>query len=161
MKKRISRIKVIAFALRMLAVAAFIGFPVWAVAEKFPLWKTRGGDGAALGVGGVLLLIVLFVTFKKYVVAWAAEKLGTISAGVSLVLLWFGAAIVCITLAKIAGIMEDLATVFLWSAVGAGIGVVLQFTARKVSEIPDVEENEPREKNEGDVTNGTDEGQHE
>lgn len=125
--------KAIAWALRILAVAATVGFPFAVVYTKFPLWRAQGGRFGAVGTGAIILLIVIFVTFKRYILAWAAEKLGTLSAGVSLVLLWSTAAIICLAIAAITTIVQDLATVFIFAAIGAAIGVGLFSVAKMIS----------------------------
>jgi hypothetical protein len=70
------------------------------------------------------------MTFKKYITAIAAEKLGTISAGIALVFLWFGLAIALYAVASLATMLNDLSTVFLWAGIGATGGVALQFWAK-------------------------------
>lgn len=125
--------KAIAWALRILAVAATVGLPFAVVYTKFPLWRAQGGRFGAIGAGAIILLIVIFVTFKKYILAWATEKLGTLSAGVSLVLLWSTAAIICLAIAAITTIVQDLATVFIFAAIGAAVGVGLFSVAKMIS----------------------------
>lgn len=125
--------KYLVLLLRAMSVFSFLGVPAWVISTKFPLWKTQGGSAGALGIGAILILVIAFMTFKKYVVAFAAEKLGTMSAGVSLIVLWTGLAVVCIAIANITTILEDLSTVFVWSAIGAVLGVSFQAAARKVS----------------------------
>lgn len=125
--------KALVWSLRVLAVAATVGLPFAVVCTKFPLWRTQGGRFGAVGTGAIILLIVIFVTFKRYIMAWAAEKLGALSAGVSLVLLWSTAAIICLAIAAITTIVQDLATVFIFAAVGAAIGVGLFSVAKMIS----------------------------
>lgn len=149
-----TKYKAWAWVLRILAWAVTVGMPLTIVAYKFPLWKAQGGGSGAMGAGTIILIIIVLVTFRKYIVAWAKEKLGALSAGVSLVLLWSTLAVVCMVLASITTILEDLATVFLFSAIGAAIGVALLHGARKISQM----EEKPREEAEkGEVTDGTSE----
>lgn len=125
--------KALVWSLRVLAVASMIGIPFSIIAYKFPLWRTQGGGGGAVGAGAIILVVILFATFRKYVTAWAAEKLGTLSAGVSLILLWSGLAVVCLILTAITTILEDLATVFIFAAIGAAVGVVLLAVAKRLN----------------------------
>ena len=125
--------KALVWSLRVLAVASMIGIPFSIIAYKFPLWRTQGGGGGAVGAGAILLMVILFFTFRKYITAWAAEKLGTLSAGVSLILLWSGLAVVCLILTAITTILEDLATVFIFAAIGAAVGVILLAVAKRLS----------------------------
>lgn len=124
--------KALAWLLRVLAVASMVGIPFSVIAYKFPLWRSQGG-GKAIGAGAIILLVILFATFRKYVTAWAAEKLGALSAGVSLILLWSGLAVVCLVLSSITTILEDLATVFIFTAIGAAVGVTLLTVAKRMS----------------------------
>ena len=147
-----TKFKAWAWVLRFLAWATTIGMPVAIIAYKFPLWRSQGGGSGALGAGTIILAVIILVTFRKYIMAWVTEKLGALSAGVSLVLLWCTLAVVCMILASITTILEDLATVFLFSAIGAAIGVGLLYIARKLSQM----EEKPRETAEkGGVKNGT------
>lgn len=126
MKKR----KALAVFLRIISFAMFIVTPAMVISEKFPLWKQQGGSGTAIGSGAVILLAIAFITFRKYITAWVTEKLGTMSAGVSLAFFWSVLAIVCMLLAKITTILYDLSTVFTWSAIGAVVGLCFQGFAR-------------------------------
>lgn len=122
--------KTIAFALNVLSFVAMLVPPFVVVSEKFPAWNASGGILTAIGGGGVVMLVIAFFTFKKYILAYATEKLGAISAGVSLLLLWSGFTVVLIVLDKSATLLDDLITVFLWAAIGAAVGVVMQVIAR-------------------------------
>ena len=128
--------KAVAVFLRALAVALFLALPAAVISTKFPLWREQGGSGVAIGSGSLLLIAIVFITFKKYITAFAAEKLGALSAGVSLVFLWSALTLICILLAKIATIIDDLTTVFLWSAIGAAAGLSCQALARLIVREP-------------------------
>lgn len=132
MRKR----KALAVFLRIISFAMFIAAPAVVISEKFPLWKQQGGSGTAIGSGAVILLAIAFITFRKYITAWVTEKLGTMSAGVSLAFLWSVLAIVCTVLANITTILYDLSTVFTWSAIGAVSGLCFQGFARLAERDP-------------------------
>lgn len=126
------RIKAAIAALYTLSVVCFFAPVVWAICDKFPLWRSQGGGGLSIGSGAVIVCVVVFMTFKKYITAFAAEKLGTISAGVALVFLWFGLSIALYAVARLATMLNDLSTVFLWAGIGATAGVALQCWARSL-----------------------------
>jgi membrane protease YdiL (CAAX protease family) len=125
--------KALVIAIRVAAVLAMIGIPFSVISYKFPMWKAQGEGKGAFGVGAVVLVVILFVTFRKYIIAWATEKLGALSAGVSLVFIWASLAIVCMVLAKIGNVLEDLATVFLFASVGAAVGFGLLTIAKRLN----------------------------
>lgn len=124
------RIKAAIAALYSLSVICFFAPVVWAIWDKFPLWRSQGGGGLAIGSGVVIIGVVLYMTFKRYITAFVAEKLGTLSAGIALVFLWYGIAIALYAVASLATMLNDLSTVFLWAGIGATAGVALQFWAR-------------------------------
>lgn len=124
------RIKAAIAVLYSLSVICFFAPVVWAIWDKFPLWRSQGGGGLAIGSGVVIVGVVLYMTFKRYITAFVAEKLGTLSAGIALVFLWYGIAIALYAVASLATMLNDLSTVFLWAGIGATAGVALQFWAR-------------------------------
>jgi hypothetical protein len=124
------RIKAAIAVLYSLSVICFFAPVVWAIWDKFPLWRSQGGGGLAIGSGVVIIGVVLYMTFKRYITAFVAEKLGTLSAGIALVFLWYGIAIALYAVASLATMLNDLSTVFLWAGIGATAGVALQFWAR-------------------------------
>lgn len=128
--------KAVAISLRVLAVALFLALPAAVISTKFPLWKDQGGSGVAIGSGSLLLIAIIFITFRKYITAFAAEKLGALSAGVSLVFLWSSMTLMCALLSEIETIINDLTTVFLWSAIGAAAGLVCLTVARCIEREP-------------------------
>lgn len=134
--------KAVAVALNILSFVVMLGLPLWIVTEKFPVQKSEGGILAALGFGGIVMGVIVFFTFKNYIVAYATEKLGAISAGVTLMFIWSAFTAVCIALAKSATLLDNLTSVFFWSAVGSAVGVVLQFIAKIIKEKPRNEETE-------------------
>lgn len=124
--------KAFSVVLRVFSCLSYVVFPAGVVYTKFPLWKEQGGSGVAIGSGAIILLAIAFLTFKKHITAFAAEKLGTMSAGVSLLLLWSTATLVCFLLARLTTILNDLSTVFLWSAIGAAAGLGFHGTAKLI-----------------------------
>lgn len=131
---RRAKSKTTATVLNILSFVVMLGLPFMVIAEKFPIWNAAGGILSALGGGSIVMLVIAFFTFKKYILAFAAEKLGAISAGVSLLLLWVTLSVVCVALGKSATLLNDLTTIFVWSAVGSAVGVVMQIAARLIKE---------------------------
>jgi hypothetical protein len=126
------RIKAAIAALYTLSVICFFAPVVWAIWDKFPLWRAQGGGGLAIGSGVVIVCAIVYMTFKNYITEFAREMFGTISAGISLIFLWFGLSIVMYAFASLATMLNDLSTVFLWAGIGATAGVALQCWARSL-----------------------------
>lgn len=124
------RIKTAAALLYILSVICFFAPVAWSVAEKFPIWRTQRGGGFAIGGGAVIVGIVAYMTFKRYITAFTAEYLGTMSAGVALVFIWFGLSLSLYALSCLTTMLNDLSTVFLWAGIGAVGGVACQFWAK-------------------------------
>lgn len=137
-----TRNKSIALLLNILSFVIMLGIPFMIIIEKFPSWKRAGGLLSACGFGAFIMAFIAFLIFKKYVIAWATEKLGVISAGVSLIFVFGGLSAVFIVLSLSATLLNDLTTVFIWSTIGAVIGVILQIIARRLKKkVSDHEEN--------------------
>ena len=126
--------KAVAAGLNILSFVVMLGLPLWIVTEKFPVQKSEGGILAALGFGGVVMGVIVFFTFKSYIVAYAAEKLGAISAGVKNMFGLSAFTAVCVALEKSATLLGSLTSVFFWSALGSALGVLLQFIAKIIKE---------------------------
>lgn len=126
--------KAVAAGLNVLSFVVMLGLPLWIVTEKFPVQKSEGGILAALGFGGVVMGVIVFFTFKNYIVAYATEKLGAISAGVKNMFVLSAFTAVCVALEKSATLLGSLTSVFFWSALGSALGVLLQFIAKIIKE---------------------------
>ena len=61
--------KALIWLLRALAVVSMVGIPFSIIYYKFPLWKSQGGGTGAFGAGAIILLVILFITFRKYITA--------------------------------------------------------------------------------------------
>lgn len=100
-------------------------FPIWAICEKFPIWKTVHGTGRSLGVGAILILIVAVIIFRKSVFRFIEERIKLKHAPPLSV--WAVLLIIAYVLIFIGDFLRDLTTVFWMGLVGCGIGTVLTF----------------------------------
>ena len=125
-----TRNKSIALLLNVLSFVIMLGIPFLVIIEKFPSWKQAGGIFSACGVGVFVMAFIAFLIFKKYIIAWATEKLGVISAGVSLIFVFGSLSAVFLVLSFSATLLNDLTTIFVCSTIASIIGVVLQIIAR-------------------------------
>ena len=101
--------------------------PIWAIVEKFPVWTYSYGRVRSMGVGGILILIVLFAVFRKTIFKFLEEKLKLKHAPP--IVIWILMLIASYILIFIANFMRDLTTVFWMGLVGCAIGTVLTYIA--------------------------------
>lgn len=102
-------------------------FPIWAVCEKFPIWKAQYGDGHTFGVGAILILIVVAIIFRKSVFNFLSDKLNLKHAPP--IAIWITLLIVSYILIFINNFMRDLTAVLWMGIVGCAFGTVLTFIA--------------------------------
>ena len=98
-------------------------FPIWAICEKFPIWKTIHGAGRSLGVGAILILIVAAMIFRKSVFRFIEERIKLKHAPP--LFGWIVLLILCYGLIFIGDFLRDLTTVFWMGLVGCAIGSLL------------------------------------
>lgn len=101
--------------------------PIWAILEKFPVWTYSYGRVRSMGVGGILILIVLFAVFRKTIFKFLEDKLKLKHAPP--IVIWILMLIASYILIFIANFMRDLTTVFWMGLVGCAIGTVLTYIA--------------------------------
>lgn len=98
-------------------------FPVWAICEKFPIWKTVHGTGRSIGVGAILILIVAAIIFRKSVFQFITERLKLNHAPPLAV--WTVLLIIAYVLIFIGDFLRDLTTVFWMGLIGCAIGALM------------------------------------
>lgn len=101
--------------------------PVWAICEKFPIWKTVHGMGRSVGVGAILILIVIAIVFRKSVFNFFSEKLKLNHAPP--IMVWLILLIVSYLLIYLGRFLMDLNTVLWMGLIGCAIGTLLTFIA--------------------------------
>ena len=57
------------------SVIVSCAFPMWAIWERFPIWTATHGKSHSIGVGGILILIVLLVIFRKSVFGFMRDRM--------------------------------------------------------------------------------------
>ena len=102
-------------------------FPIWAILEKFPLWKENHGAGRSIGAGGILILIVLIIVFRKAVFGFFAERLKLRHAPP--LAIWLIMLLTSYILMYISKFLYDMNSVFWMGLVGCAIGTLLTFIA--------------------------------
>ena len=113
--------------LKILSVIISCGLPIWAICEKFPVWTLSYGQYRSIGVGGILILIVLLIIFRKTVFNFIKEKLKITHAPPLAV--WLVMLILSYVLVYIGNFLRDMSIVFWMGFIGCAIGTVLTFIA--------------------------------
>lgn len=112
---------------KALSVVVSCLLPIWAICEKFPLWKHEYGVGRSIGAGFILIMIVVLIIFRKTVFEYVMEKAKLKHAPPLVV--WLVLLVVAYILLYIADFIRDLTVVFWMGLLGCAIGTVLTYIA--------------------------------
>lgn len=119
--------KVWYWVIKVVSVMIACFFPMWAICEKFPLWKTVHGDARSIGVGGILMVIVFIIVFRTSVFNFLKEKLKITHAPPLLV--WLILIAFSYVLIFIGQFMQDVVTMLWMGFIGCSFGTALTFVA--------------------------------
>lgn len=114
---------------KTLSVIVSCAFPVFAILEKFPIWVEASGMSRSAMVGVILIVIVMFIIFRKAVFDFIKDKIDLKHAPP--ITVWITCLIVSYVLVYIGNFMADLAIVFWMGLIGCVIGNVLTFFANR------------------------------
>ena len=101
--------------------------PIWAIWERYPMWTVTHGAPRSIGAGGILVLFVLLIIFRKTVFNFIADRLKLKHAPPLFV--WGVMLVISYVLVYIANFMRDMTTIFWMGLIGCAIGNVLTFIA--------------------------------
>lgn len=121
------RNKLLYWVFKIGGVLISCAFPIWAICEKFPFWETVHGSSRSIGVGGILILIVLLVIFRKSVFGFLKERMKLKHAPP--IVAWLVMLIVAYVLQYINNFIKDMTTIFWMGMLGCAFGTVLTFVA--------------------------------
>jgi ABC-type phosphate/phosphonate transport system permease subunit len=102
-------------------------FPIFAICEKFPVWTAAHGTGRSVGVGGILILFVLLIIFRRTVFRFIRDRFHLKHAPPLAV--WLAMLILSYIMVYISNFMRDMTTVFWMGFIGCAIGTFLTFIA--------------------------------
>jgi hypothetical protein len=112
---------------KFLGVVISCALPVWAICEKFPLWREDYGTDHTVGVGAILIAIVIAIITRKTIFKFFAERLKLKHAPP--IFVWIVLLIISYVMIFIADFIVDL-TVVLWMGIlGCAIGTVFTYIA--------------------------------
>jgi hypothetical protein len=119
--------KTLYWVFKIIGIVVSCLLPIWAICEKFPLWKVEYGTDRTVGAGGILILIVMLVIFRKTVFNFISDRLKLKHAPPLVV--WLVMLVIAYVLTYINNFIQDLTTVFWMGLIGCAIGTVLTFIA--------------------------------
>lgn len=119
--------KTLYWLFKILSIVISCALPIWAICEKYPLWKTAYGTTHSIGVGGILVLIVLLIIFRKSVFGFIKDKLKITHAPPLAV--WLVLIIMSYVLVFIGQFMYDMVIILWMGLIGCAIGTLLTFIA--------------------------------
>lgn len=101
-------------------------FPLWAISTKFPLWGTK----SAIGIGGILAVLVVFFIFRRSIFSFFRKKLNLVHAPP--LVGWLVLLGVSYGFLYLSTFVEDIITVFWMGFIGCCIGTGLTFIAENI-----------------------------
>lgn len=119
--------KTLYWVLKILSILVACALPIWAICEKFPIWTAVHGTSHSVGVGGILILIVLLIIFRRTVFNFIRDKMNLKHAPPLAV--WGVMLVISYILVYLNNFMRDMTTVFWMGLIGCAIGNVLTFVA--------------------------------
>ena len=112
---------------KIFSIIISCALPIWAICEKYPIWKAVCGKDYSIGVGGILIMIVVLIIFRKAVFGFIKDKLKITHAPPLAV--WIALIIVSYALVYIGQFMQDMVIVLWMGFIGCAIGTILTFIA--------------------------------
>ena len=128
----LNRRKLFFWLFKALSIIVSCAFPIWAICEKFPIWKEKTGVLYSIGIGAILILIVAAIIFRKTVFKFIEDKLKLQHAPP--IAVWIGCIIASYILIYIGSFMSDLNIVFWMGLIGCAIGNVLTLISNRFAE---------------------------
>lgn len=119
--------KTLYWLFKVLSILVSCAFPVWAICEKFPIWKTTYGKTHSVGVGTILAIIVLIIIFRTTVFNFIKDKLKITHAPPLAV--WLILIAISYVLIFIGQFLQDVSIVLWMGLIGCSIGTVLTLIA--------------------------------
>lgn len=115
---------------KALSILVSCALPIWAIWEKFPIWKQDHGAGRSIGVGAILVLFVVTIIFRKTVFKYFSDRFNLQHAPP--ITVWLALLVVSYILIYIADFLRDFTLVLWMGTLGCGIGMVLTYVAENV-----------------------------
>lgn len=121
------RRNIIYWIFKLSSIIISCALPVWAICERYPMWTEIHGTTRSIGVGGILVLFVLLIVFRKTVFKFITDRLKLKHAPP--LAIWLALLVVSYALVYIGEFMRDMTTVLWMGLIGCAIGTLLTFIA--------------------------------
>ena len=125
--KDTKKTKILYWVFKALGVIVSCTLPIWAICERFPLWRGVHGAGRSIGAGLILIMIVVLIIFRKTVFSFVSEKLNLKHAPP--IVVWLILLVVSYIMAYIADFMRDLTVVLWMGLLGCAVGTAFTYIA--------------------------------
>lgn len=121
--------KALFWLFKLASIIVSCGLPIFAICEKFPVWTIAHGTRRSVGAGGVLILFVLLIIFRRTVFNFFRDRLKLHHAPPLAV--WLVMLILSYIFVYISNFIADMTTVFWMGFIGCAIGTFLTFIANR------------------------------
>lgn len=115
--------KVFYWLFKVLSVLVSCAFPIWAILERYPIWIVEHGKSQSIGAGAILIVVVLFVIFRKSVFQFMRDRLRLKHAPPLVV--WVVMLAISYALMFIAKFINDITPIFWMGLIGCAIGTAI------------------------------------
>lgn len=117
---------------KVASVLVSVALPILAVLEKYPLWKEEHGVIRSVGSGGIMIIVVVLVVFRRTVFDFIRDHLSLKHAPP--ITVWI--VMICVThlLVFIGEVMRDMSIVFWMGLLGCAIGTILTYISERFKE---------------------------
>ena len=114
---------------KVLSVVVSCALPIWAIGEKFPIWKKDYGTTHSIGIGIILVAIVLLIIFRRTVFDFVIDRLDLKHAPP--LAIWIIMIVISYFLVLIGEVMRDMTTVFWMGLIGCILGTFLTYISER------------------------------
>ena len=115
--------------LKIAGILISCALPIWAICEKFPVWKETHGGSHSVGVGLIMILIVLLMVFKKTVFNFLRDRINLKHAPPLVV--WLVLVVFAYLMVYLGSVMQDMVVVLWMGFIGCVIGTLLTYLAER------------------------------
>ena len=110
---------------KLAGIIVSCALPIWAICEKFPIWRNKHGIIHSIGIGFVLIMIVVLIIFRSTVFAFIKDHFKIKHAPP--LAIWLVLLVIAYIFVFLGDIMQDMTTVLWMGLIGCSIGTFLTY----------------------------------